>query len=326
LLLGRCPQAQHGHWHPPQHRLSGHQVELTNDPDKNVKAIIAHLATEDRWYIFRAKADAFIKAYQALTPDPRVLTYQSDLKLVGACIPYGKLEFENTEETDWKKYSQKIREMLDEHLEVTGLKSVCKLRSLTDPAFWDDFDNPKDIRAAAVRKLAELKKETAERAAKNPARYEKFSDRVKELIEKFNEGLLDVQQVFDFAKQVAEDVAAEDKAHQDSGLNERAFSIHTILAKFKAKDPTEASADSKSEATEDETKSKLTQMQEVAKAIDNLYASEETAPPHWQDKTQLKKELRRVVRKLVRPLDLDGWKTEIPLAVQHYAVQHYAKP
>ena len=156
-----------------------------------MKAIIAHLGAEDEWFVFRSLADAFIKAYSALSPDPRVLPYQADLKFVGAVMPYGKLHFEHVEETDWKKYSEKVRSMLDEHLEVTGLKTVCKLRSLTDPGFWDDFGAPVDIKTAAVRKLSELKKETAERAAKSPAQYEKFSDRIKELIKQFNAGLLD---------------------------------------------------------------------------------------------------------------------------------------
>ena len=306
------------------------QAPRIGDPDKDVKAIIAHIGTEDRWYTFRSKADAFLKAYQALTPDPRVLPYKTDLKLVGACLPYGKQRFENIEETDWRKYSEKIREMLDEHLEVTGLKSICKLRSLTDPAFWDDFDNPKDIKEAAVRKLAELKKETEERTEKNPARYEKFSDRIKELIKKFNAGLVEAQQLLDLAAEIAKEVAAEDQAHQGTGLSERAFSIHSILRKFKGKDEDEegdpAEPLDKTKADGEKWEAGLTEMQEVAKAIDALYASDESAPPHWQDKSQLKKDLRRAVRKLVRPLGLDGWKKEIPSEVEHYAVLHYAKP
>jgi type I restriction enzyme R subunit len=303
------------------------QVERTGEPKTDVKAVIAHLGTEDRWYIFRSKADAFIKAYQALTPDPRVLPYQVDLKFIGACMPYGKLHFENVEETDWKKYSEKVREMLDEHLEVTGLKTVCKLRSLTNPAFWDDFDNPEDIKEAAVRKLSELKKETSERAAKNPARYEKFSDRIKELIDKFNAGLLEAQETLDMAKKVAEGVATEDQAHQGTGLNERAFSIHAILEKFKpAEPPVAAEGEGEYNAGGETPEPKLSAMQEVAKAIDELYASDESAPPHWQDKAQMKKGLRSAVRKLVRTLDLPGWKKDIPMEVEHYAVLHYSKP
>jgi type I restriction enzyme R subunit len=310
-------------------------VARTSDPKADVKAVMAHLGTEDRWYIFRAKADAFLKAYQALTPDPRVLPYQADLKFIGACIPYGKMQFEKVEETDWKRYSEKIREMLAVHLKATGLKTVCKLRSLTNPEFWDDFDNPEDIQEAAVRKLAELKKETTQRAAHDPARYEKFSDRIKELIEMFNAGLLEAQATLDASKVVAEGVAAETTAHQGTGLSERAFSIHAILAKFLASDEApvedepEGGSEGDSPAKESipgEKEKRLSEMQKVAVAIDELYASDEHAPAHWQDKPQLRKELRGEVRRLVRPLALDGWKKRIPSEVEHYAVIHYSKP
>lgn len=95
-------------------------VRRTDDVKEDVKAVIAHLGSEDEWFVFRAHADALIKAYAALSPDSRVLPYQADLKCVAAVIPYGKLYFENVEETDWKKYSEKVRAMLDEHLRSQG--------------------------------------------------------------------------------------------------------------------------------------------------------------------------------------------------------------
>ena len=69
-----------------------------------------------------------------------------------------------------------------------------------------------------------------------------------------------------------------------------------------------------------------TAIQQAAKKIDDLYDSDETAPPHWQDKSQLKKDLRGQVRRLVRDLGLDGWARRVPVAVEHYAVLHYSKP
>ena len=299
-------------------------IPVTDDVKEDVKAVIAHLGTEDQWFIFRAQADAFIKAYTALSPDPRVLPYQADLKFVGAVMPYGRLHFENVEETDWKKYSEKIREMLDEHLEVTGLKTVCKLRSLTDPGFWTDFGAPEDIKTAAVRKLAELKKETTERAAKNPARYAKFSDRIKALIRHFNAGLLGDQETLDATEQVAKEVVAEDQAHTGSGLPPRAFDIHAILEKHLPKPQVVAEPDAPPYGDGDQPT--LTPLQQAALAIDALYASDETAPLHWQGKSQMKKGLRGQVRRLVKDLGLKGWAKQVPLAVEHYAVLHYCKP
>ncbi|MBK7761194.1 MAG: DUF3387 domain-containing protein [Deltaproteobacteria bacterium] len=248
---------------------------------------MAHLGTEDQWYIFRAKADDFVNAYVALSPDPRVLMYQSDLKFICAVLPYGRLHFEHVEETDWKKYSEKIREMLEEHLDVTGLKMVCKLRSLSDPAFWDDFKTEADIKTAAVRKLAELKKETSERASKNAARYEKFSDRIKALIKQFSAGLIEADEVLEMSEAIAKALLAEDEAHVGSGLNERAYGIAAVLEKFAA------SISAASEAS-------LTPVQQAAAEIDSLYTSEASAAPYWQDKTELRKELRGQVRRPIR--------------------------
>jgi type I restriction enzyme R subunit len=302
-------------------------VPRTDDVKEDVKAVIAHFGTEDEWFIFRAQADAFIKAYATLSPDPRVLPYQVDLKFVGAVMPYGKLHFENVEETDWKKYSEKVRAMLDEHLEVTGLKTVCKLRSLSEPGFWDDFGGAVDIQTAAVRKLAELKKETSERAATNPARYEKFSDRIKELIKQFNAGLFDAEEILDATEALAREVLAEGEAHKGTGLNERAFGVNAILEKFKAQPVVVAEPDPPPyEGGGGDGDSGLTAIQQTALAIDALYASDETAPLHWQEKTQLKKGLRGRVRRLVKDLDLDGWAKQVPVAVEHYAVIHYGKP
>ena len=61
-------------------------------------------------------------------------------------------------------------------------------------------------------------------------------------------------------------------------------------------------------------------------AIDSLYASDDTAPMHWQDKPQLRKGLRGKVRRLVKDLGLEGWAKQVPQAVEHYAVLHYSKP
>ena len=304
-------------------------VPRTADVKADALAVVDHLGSEDAWFVFRAAADAFVKAYAALSPDPRVLPYQADLKFVGAVMPYGALRFEQVEATDWKAYSEKVRAMLDEHLEVTGLKMVCKLRSLTDPGFWDDFGGAVDLKTAAVRKLAELKKETSERAAKNPARYEKFSDRIKELIEQFNAGLLDAQDALDASKEVAEGVRAEDTAHSGSGLHKTAFDLHAILETFKAETGTVADPDTSydSDGSGSETGAPaLSRLEQAALAIDALYASDDTAPPHWQDKAQLKKTLRGQVRRLVKDLGLDGWAKQVPLAVEHYAVLHFSKP
>jgi len=302
-------------------------VPVDPDPKKDWKAILDHIATEDRWYIFRGKLDAFIKAYAALSPDPRVLPFQGDLKRLAVTLRPGRQRFEQVEETDWKKYSEKLRAMLDEHLNVTGLTTVCKLRSLSDPKFWEDFSETAgaDLKTAAVRKLTELKKETSERSAKNAARYDKFSDRIKALIEQFSKGLLDAAKVLEEAKKVAEDVRAEDAAHEGSGLNARAYGIAAILESFARATPENAVAEAPAPPYGG-APAALTPLQQAAREIDALYASDENAPTYWQEKSELRKALRGQVRRLVQHLGLEGWHKEIPLAVDQHAAVAYRKP
>jgi AcrR family transcriptional regulator len=171
-----------------------------------------------------------------------------------------------------------------------------------------------------VRKLAELKKETSERASKNAARYDKFSDRIKALIKQFSAGLIDATKVLDETEVIARDVLAEDDAHVGSGLNERAYGIAAILERFQV---VAAEGDSPAYAGNAQP---LSPLRQAAADIDGLYASDVSAPTYWQDKTELKKELRGQVRRIIQALGLDGWQKQVPLEVEHYAVLYYSKP
>jgi len=281
--------------------------------------LVEELDSEDQWLVFERKAKAFIKAYEAVSPDPAVLDYREDLKWVAGFLPYGTLWFEEKSGASLSDYSGKIREMLDEHLHVTGIRTVVKLRRLTDPGFWTGFDtkgkSEQELKTAAVRKTAELKKEISERTAENEARYERFSERLMEIIRKFDEGLLTAAEKIEELRKLAEDVVREDQAHTESGLTREAFGVLRILEAHKAGD-----ADGAVEAD----RAGDSGLERIAQEIDELYRSDETAPPGWHRKNQLRKELRQQVRRKVFNLGLADWR-EIPSQVDDYALKHYAK-
>lgn len=200
--------------------------------DDEYDALIAELGTEDAWYTFRRKADAFIRAYESLSPDPAVLDYREDLKWVVEFIRYATPFIEKEPPPDLSGVSAKIRRLLEEHLEVTGLKTVVKIRHITDPDFWADFqtDQPaKELRQATIRKATELKRITYDKVQANPLRYETFSERVLEGIRKFEEGQLAAAEALKEFEQIAKDLQAEDLAHEASGLSERAYGVLKIL-------------------------------------------------------------------------------------------------
>jgi type I restriction enzyme R subunit len=293
-------------------------------------ALVQALGTEDAWFTFRRKAREFVAAYSALAPDPAVLAYTRDLKWVAGFLSYGALHFDKAESPDLSRYSAKIRDMLEEHLQATGLSTFVKLKNITDPKFWDDFDKqgkPADeLKTAAIRKSAELKKITYEKVGENPVRYEPFSERVRQAIERFEKNQIDAVELLEEMQRVAEALMAEETAHTRSGLSEQVYGLYRILEAFR---PATADAAPESERGTNAggrgPHPGVDPLEIVAIQIDGIYGSDATAPPGWHLKEQLSKELRQQVREVLHPTGLTGWKDELPARVEEYALKTYIK-
>ena len=252
-----------------------------------------------------------------------MLEYREDLKWVAGFIYYATQVFEKTESLEHLDYSEKIRKMLAEHLDVTGLSVVCKLRHLTDPEFWKDFEKdqePQDLKRAAIRKSTELKRITYEKKLENPLQYGPFSERVLELIRRFEAGQLDAAELLKQAERIARDLQDEEDAYKGSGLSERAYGVYKILEVFRAAvaNGSDESGDGDGDGSGDD------RLKELASQINNVYASDETAPAGWHLKEQLRKELRGTVRRIVHPAGLQDWKS-IPTRVEEFALKSYIK-
>lgn len=289
-------------------------------------ALAQALGSEDAWFTFHRLGTAFIRAYEGLSPDPAILDYTRDMKWVAGFLVYGRLIFEKKETLDLLDYSAKIRQILDEQLNVTGIRTLVKLRHLTDPEFADDFKvegKPEDeLKTAAIRKAAELKKVLREKMASEPERYGPFSELVLEILKRFERGQIDAAEALKGYEKVAKGLADEEDSHKESCLNRSAYGVYKILEALKPEAGQAAEGTSKYGG--DGKGEDLSQLEQLALQIDALYRSEQTAPSGWHLKEQLKKELRQMIRKLILPAGLTDWKT-IPARVEEYALKTYVK-
>lgn len=268
-------------------------------------AFVKVLGSEDRWFEFKAKARSFIALYETLSPDPSILDFTADLKWVATFLLYGTQVFEKRQAFDQLNYSEKIREMLDKHLEATGLSVTVKLRHITDPDFWEDFDldgkTEEDLMTAAIRKTTELRKTVSERLDDNPHQYGKFSERLRQLLARLENAQLSWADKLKAAEELAKDIAAEDEAHVEAGLSPGAYGILQILNEFGA-------------GAEGE---------DLAIRLEGLYTDPATAPARWWDKEGLRKSLRQQTRSLVHQAGLTRL-MEIPEQVEAFALKHFA--
>lgn len=292
------------------------------------KQLIQALGAIDMWYQFKIKAKAFLKAYEALCPDPEILLYTEDMKWIVLFIEYGALFFEKKESFSIRNYSAKIRELLNTHLSVSGLKTLIQLKHITDPDFFEDFKpegkDKEEIRDTVLRKVSELKKVIRERVSDNPQEYEPFSKRILALIRKLESGLVDATDLLKEAEKLAKDVIDEDNAHKKTGLTRNGYGIWKILEAFK---PTSEKGEGEAIEVKDPKPKyndiELLRLQKIAIEIENIYVSDETAPVGWHLKEQLRKELRMQVRHIALQAELD-WRL-VPVEVEKYALKHFIK-
>lgn len=279
-----------------------------NDKDSlkaEYDAFVKLLGSEDKWFDFKAKARTFIALYETLSPDPSVLEFTADLKWVANFLLYGTQHFEKRQAFDQMNYSEKIREMLEKHLEATGLSVTVKLRHITDPEFWEDFDpeakTEEDLMTAAIRKTTELRKTVTERIDDSPHQYGKFSERLRQLLEKLESAQLSWGEKLKAAEELAKDITDEDAAHVEAGLSPGAYGILQILNGFTLGPEGE----------------------HLAIQLEGLYTDPVTAPSGWWQKDGLRKSLRQQVRSMAHLAGLTQLR-EIPEEVEAYALKHFA--
>jgi len=188
---------------------------------------------EDDWFDLQRLTRTFIKVYADLSPDPAILNFTAEVKWAAAFLRLATQAIAKDESFGHRRYSAKIREMLEQHVHVTGLSTTIRLRNITDPNFADDFATEgkaePELQEAFVRKSAELRRTTRELVDKNPAQYGRFSERVLEIIRRFEEGQLAAADGLREFEGLTGDIQAEQGAHAELGMDEHAFSILRII-------------------------------------------------------------------------------------------------
>lgn len=270
-----------------RYRAQKRAMKLDGLDEKAAAYAAATLVTqgqEDDWFDFQRLTRTFIKVYADLSPDPAILDFTAEVKWAATFLRLATQAISKDESLDHRSYSGKIRDMLEQHVHATGLSTTIRLRNITDPEFADDFDTGEkteaELQEAFVRKSAELRRTTRELVDKNPAQYGRFSERVLEIIRRFEEGQLAAADGMRDFEGLTGDIQAEQGAHTELGMDEHAFSILRII---------EAIVPTADHAT----------LQEAAIAIGAVYADASTTNPAFAHMDDYLRRLRRDVRRIL---------------------------
>ncbi|MGY6638094.1 MAG: type I restriction endonuclease subunit R [Erythrobacter sp.] len=293
-----------------RYRAQKRAMGLEGMEDKAAGNAVAKMVAqgqEDDWFDLQRLTRTFIKAYADLSPDPAILDFTDEVKWAAAFLRIASLAINKDESLDHKSYSGKIREMLEQHVHVTGLSTTIRLRNITDPEYADDFDTEgkgePELQEAFVRKSAELRRVTRELVDKNPAQYGRFSERVLEIIRRFEEGQIAAADGLREFEGLTGDIEAEQGAHADLGMDANAFSILRII---------EAIVPETDHAT----------LQAAAIAIGVAYADAAATQPAFAHMEAYLRTLRQQVRRILTDHGISETKL-IREKVEEFAVDAY---
>ena len=293
-----------------RYRAQKRAMKLDGLDEKAAAYAAAALVTqgqEDDWFDFQRLTRTFIKVYADLSPDPAILDFTVEVKWAAAFLRLATQAISKDESLDHRSYSGKIRDMLEQHVHATGLSTTIRLRDITDPEFADDFDTGEkteaELQEAFVRKSAELRRTTRELVDKNPAQYGRFSERVLEIIRRFEEGQLAAADGLRDFEGLTGDIQAEQGAHAELGMDEHAFSILRII---------EAIVPDADHAT----------LQETAIAIGAVYAAAAATNPAFAHMDDYLRRLRRDVRRILTEHGIGETQT-IREKVEDFAIHAY---
>lgn len=268
---------------------------------------LASEGQEDDWFDLQRLARLFVKVYGDLSPDPAILDFTDEAKWAAAFLRLATQVVAKDESLDYRSYSGKIRDMLEQHVHVTGLSTTIRLRNLTDPEFADDFEteekSEEELQEAFVRKSAELRRVTRELVDRNPAQYGRFSERVLEIIRRFEAGQIAAADGLREFEGLTGDIETEQDAHAELGMDQQSFSILRII---------EAIVPDADHAT----------LQDAAIAIGAVYANAKTSQPAFTHMPEYLRSLRQQVRRILAEHDIGETKA-IRDAVEEFAIQAY---
>lgn len=305
-------------------------AEPSQKPSERFSRYLSYFSSEDTWFTFKRLSRRFVKLYEAVSPDSYVLQFRDDMKEVAALLNEGRTHLEQEDGTDLSMYAPKIREILKQHLEVTGIRDLITLRKLDDPVFWDEFEeaeDPDEQRLSALKKAADLKAVLKEKVSDNPLRYEKFSDRVREILDQFERRQIEAAEALESFRDVAEGIQSEDRAYKDSGLSKSAYGLYRILEAFSGSEKEELGVDEGRASFPAPSEEELIEyLKMLAGEIEEIYTSPDSAPAGWHLKSQLKKELRRKVRRKAYNAEIpEEHLTALTRKVEEYALKFYVR-
>ena len=205
---------------PQRQRVRQIFVQRGIEPAATVEALevcVQLLADERLRAGFDVALRTFLTTFDTVLPRPEALRYVADVNLFGEIQILTRRRYRDTPDGDFdpRKYSEKVRRLIDQHMTVLDLSQRIPPVRITDPAFGAHVAGIGAARARASEMEHAVRHHIREHLDEDPVYYGRLSQRIDEILERLEERWEQI--ALEFEELIA-DVNAGRTDDDDTGL------------------------------------------------------------------------------------------------------------
>lgn len=149
-----------------------------------VEACVLLLGDERLRADFDVALRTFLNTFDTVLPRPEALPFVDDVNLFGEIQVLTRRRYRDTPDGDFdpRKYKEKVRKLIDEHVTVLDLSQKIPPMRITDPGFGGHVAGISTARARASEMEHAVRHHIREHVEEDPAYYSKLSERIDEIL------------------------------------------------------------------------------------------------------------------------------------------------
>lgn len=259
----------------------------------DVEACLKYLESPDRRAAFDQRFRLFANYMDMLFPDPTALEFVKDLKLLADIRTRARNRYRD-EQLSLRDCSEKVRKLIEEHIGVNGITQLIEPTSI----FSEKFDQEIEMLTSSEAKASEIehaiKHEITFKVDEDPIYYESLKEKLLKILTDYKDGRINAVKQLQLLKEVLNEMRHPEKHAEERGIDPKIAPFYALL---------ENKADKKMMVREGsppygDAHTNELPLKELAKEIYD--AIEELAVVEWQYKEDIKREMRRKIKRILR--------------------------
>lgn len=255
--------------------------EVPNQKDEELykETCVRFLEPEDRRVAFDQRFRLFSRYMDMLLPDPKALEYKKDLIWLGEIRIRARNRYRD-EQLSFDGCSDKVRKLIDENIRVDGITQLIEPTSIFSKKFEEEVEKLSSPEAKASEIEHAIKHEISIKIDENPVYYESLRERLKRIIEDYIQNRINSAEQLKLLRDMLEEAKAPERRAAQLGVDPDVAPFYELITK-----------DSDDKAS----------LKPVSEEIYSVL--KELTVVDWQQKEDVKRELRRQIKRLLRAAD-----------------------